>query len=121
MKDSGEESVMYYVFHLLPLAKITIPIIILIIFLSYVTAADSNISAMSSMATKGITSENPEAPKWIKILLGLSIGLLSIVMVTTVGIDGIRILSVLGGFPALFLVIIAAVGLVKMLLNGHLY
>ena len=86
------------------------------IFISYVTAADSNISAMSAMSSKGIRPDDPEAAIWIKIIWGIAIGLISWIMITYAGIDGVRILCVLGGFPALFIIILVGLGLVKMLL-----
>ncbi len=77
--------------------------LLVIVFISYVTAADSNTTAMSAICTKGITPEAPEAPVYLKLLCGLTIALIAWVMITYAGLDGIRILSVLGGFPILFL------------------
>ncbi|MEM6806172.1 MAG: BCCT family transporter, partial [Bacteroidota bacterium] len=82
-----------------------------------VTAADSNTSAMSGISTEGINPENPEAPLMIKIAWGLMIGIVSYIMITFAGIDGIRMTSNLGGFPALFLVICVAIGLLRVLLK----
>ena len=48
------------------------------------------------------------------------IGGLTYVMLSTKGLDGIRILSVLGGFPALFIIIAAAITLIRILLNKNL-
>ena len=115
MLESGEESVMYDVLSNITLSEVTIPFSILLIFLSYVTAADSNISAMSSMSTKEVETQDHEPPILIKVLWGLVIGTLTYVMLSTKGLDGIRILSVLGGFPALFIVIGAGVVLIKKL------
>ncbi len=117
LSTQGEQSVMYAIFDELPLAKIISFITLLTIFVSYVTAADSNVSAMSAMSSHGISPENPEAPLWIKVVWGSLIGVIAWVMITGAGIDGIRLLSVLGGFPALFLIIIVGLGLVKLFLN----
>lgn len=113
MKASGEESVMYNLFHYVGYGKVISIFALILIFVSYVTAADSNISAMSAMSTSGITPDNPEAPTYIKAIWGVLIGTVTWVMMSSAGIDGIRILSVLGGFPALFLIILVTVGLVK--------
>ncbi len=121
IQNQGEENVMYAILNELPLSKIISVITLLAIFVSYVTAADSNVSAMSAMSSTGINPENPEAPLWIKVIWGSLIGLIAWVMITTAGIDGIRLLSVLGGFPALFLIIAVAIGLVKMLVRKEIH
>ena len=116
MSEKGEESVMYALLNELPIGKILSIFTLCIIFLSYVTAADSNISAMSSISSNEIKNADGEAPTFIKIIWGLVIGGLTYVMLSTAGIDGIRILSVLGGFPALFIIILAGISLIKILL-----
>ena len=94
-----------------------LPVLILLIaaiFLSYVTAADSNISAMSALSTHGISPETPEAPLSVKIIWGAVVGLVATTLVAASGIDGIRMMSVLGGFPALFVIVGAALSLTVM-------
>jgi len=115
LTSQGEQNVMYEVLSSLPMGYWLSIFTMLIVFISYVTAADSNISAMSAISSKGISPENPEAPLWIKIVWGTLIGTIAWVMITSAGIDGIRLLCVLGGFPALFLIILVAVGIVKMM------
>ncbi|MFK7907068.1 MAG: BCCT family transporter [Chitinophagales bacterium] len=115
LTSQGEQNVMYEVLSSLPMGYWLSIFTMLIVFISYVTAADSNISAMSAISSRGISPENPEAPLWIKIVWGTLIGTIAWVMITSAGIDGIRLLCVLGGFPALFLIILVAVGIVKMM------
>jgi len=117
MLANGEENVMYAVFNKLPFGKLVSTITLIMVFISYVTAADSNISAMSAISTNGINPDNPEAPLWIKVVWGTLIGVITWVMISSAGIDGIRILSVLGGFPALFIIILVGIGVVKIMLN----
>ena len=120
MVAEGEENVMYEVFNQLPFGKVISLCALVMVFISYVTAADSNISAMSAMSTVGISPENPEAPLIIKVVWGILIGTITWVMISSAGIDGIRILSILGGFPALFIIILVAVGVVKLIWNTNL-
>lgn len=117
MKVKGEESVMYELLGQIGNSNITIPITLILIFLSYVTAADSNISAMSQLSEKKKEQPNEEGSIRIKIIWGAVIGTLTYIMVSTKGLDGIKILSVLGGFPALFIIIGAGITLIKMLFN----
>ncbi len=115
LTEKGEENVMFTIFKSLPYGKIISIVTLIMVFMSYVTAADSNISAMSAMSSNGINPENPEAPLWIKAVWGTLIGSIAWVMLTLAGIDGIRLLCILGGFPALFIIILVGVGLVKLL------
>jgi len=88
--------------------------LLVIVFISYVTAADSNTTAMSALCTKGITPESPEAPINLKLLCGLTIAFIAWVMITYAGLNGIRILSVLGGFPILFLCMWVVVSMLRL-------
>jgi choline-glycine betaine transporter len=120
MKLKGEESVMYGLLYKIGYGKITIPITLVLIYISYVTAADSNISAMSAMSEKEKNNSTQEASIYIKIIWGLIIGCLTYIMLSTKGLDGIRILSLLGGFPALFIIIFASISLLRFLFNKKL-
>ena len=82
------------------------------------TAADSNTSAMSNICTKGITPDHPESPLYIKVAWGLIIGLIAWIMITFAGIDGIKMISVLGGFPALIIMLFVAIGALRIVLNS---
>lgn len=89
LAEKGFENVMYAVFDRLPLSTVTSIIFILVTFLSYVTAADSNTSAMSGLSSSGISPESPEPSFWIKIIWGSIVGLIAWVMVSQADIEGI--------------------------------
>ena len=112
--NEGEQNVIFNILDQLPLGAILSIIFLFIIFVSYVTAADSNTSAMSGISTKGISPENPEAPLMIKVIWGGLIGLIAWVMITYAGVDGIKMISVLGGFPALFILIAVSFGIIRL-------
>lgn len=102
----GPQDVIFGIFQEIPFT-IGIGILFLVIcFLSFVTSADTNTSAMSGLSTHGITPDQPEAPITTKILWGIMLALVSWVMISFADLDGIRILSVLGGFPILFICIV---------------
>ncbi len=111
---NGPQSVMYEIFNRLPFSGILGGIFLLSIFVSYVTAADSNTSAMTSMSVTGISPKDPEAPVWLKIVWGIMVGATAWVMISFAGVDGIKMISNLGGFPALFLLILVAAALVAL-------
>lgn len=117
----GTESVVYKVFEQLPLAAVIIPFYLFIVFISFVTAADSNTNAMSGLCVKGLTVDNQESPSWLKICWGLTLGVLTWVLISFAGIDGIKAASNLGGFPIMFIIIIFIVGLLKVCRNPKKY
>jgi len=117
MTQFGPESVIYNIIGQLPISQIVGPAFLLITFISYVTAADSNTSAMSNICTRGITTVDQESPAFIKITWGMIIGVLAWVVISYAGIDGIKMISVLGGFPALFLIILIALGAIKAVIT----
>ena len=116
LNQSGAQAVSYSVFESLP--WIATPVIIFYVvssFICFVTSADSNTSAMASISSTGISPDNPEGNLWIKIVWGITVGLVAWVMISFGdkseggdGTEGIKIISNLGGFPAVvfqFLVI----------------
>ncbi|MEM6396498.1 MAG: BCCT family transporter [Bacteroidota bacterium] len=111
LSENGPESIIYQLFDTLPATELVTGLFVLLVFLSYVTAADSNISAMGAISVKGINPERPEAPLRIRLVWGVVIGTVSWVMISFAGIDGIRLISVVGGFPAMILISLVGVGL----------
>ena len=89
-------------------------------FVSYVTAADSNTEAISQICkthTHAMTEADeiePSAPR-LKILWVILLCLLAWIMVAFSGIDGVRMLSNVGGLPALFVVLGLQVCLLRMM------
>lgn len=115
LTEFGPERLIYLLFEQLPYAVPISAFFLIIVFLSYVTAADSNISAMSALSVSGISPASPEAPLYIRLIWGCVIGLVAWVMITFAGIDGIKLISTIGGFPAMLFIIAAGSGLVKLL------
>jgi len=115
LASGGPQDVIFDIVNKLPLSKIAGLLLLLIVYISYVTAADSNTSAMSGLSTRDINPDRPEAPLSIKVMWGLLISIMSWVMISFAGIDGIKILSVLGGFPVLFLCIAIVVIFIIMI------
>lgn len=99
----GPEAAVYLFFSQYPLAAVIIPIFIFAAFLSYVTGADAMTSSMGGMSTTGISPDSPEPSLGMKIFWGALLCVVSWVMLSFAGIDGIKMLSNLGGFPAMFL------------------
>ncbi len=121
MKASGTEGATYALFRQLPLSVLSIPLFLLIVFVSFVTAADSNTNAMSGLCTTGLTVDDQESPISLKVVWGLTIGAMCLVMLIAAGIDGVKMASNLGGFPNVFLLAFLCVGFAKVVRNPMKY
>lgn len=121
MLEKGPESVVYLVFEQLPLSAILIPFYLFIVFISFVTASDSNTSAMAGLCTNNLSQENQEAPARLKIIWGITIAIVTWVLISFAGIDGIKAASNLGGFPNMFLLILIGIGLLKVACKPYKY
>lgn len=120
-KAGGEGAVLFAFLSHYPLAGLLIPVFLMAAFLSFVTASDSNTSAMGGLSSVGISPENPEPGVPIKIIWGVMIGLLSWIMITFADLNGIRMLSNLGGLPALFLGVGVTICILLVALNPKKY
>lgn len=109
LKTEGNGQLVFALIKDYPFAAIASCIFLVAVFISYVTAADSNTTAMSALSSTNIKPDSPEAHFLTKIAWGVLIGLVTWIMISfsgegaNTGLDGIRILSNLGGFPALFI------------------
>jgi len=111
LDSKGPEHVLYAVLDSLPFASLLALIIIVISCLSYITAADSNLDVISNLALKQNADEDSIAPLSRKVSLGfkliwaIAVGFAAWIMTTLSGIDGVKMLSNLGGLPALFIIL----------------
>jgi len=119
LATSGPESLTYLLFEALPFAPVIIGIFLFAVFLSYTTAADSNTEAMGGISSTGISPESPSPPVYIKITWGALIGFTAFIAINFAGIDGIKMLSNLGGFPGAVIIFLSLVSLVKMMWTGE--
>lgn len=103
MLEGNIASAAYMLLQNLPLANLVIPVFLFTALISYVTSADSNVNAISGLCTSGLTENDSETSLPLKLFWGVTIGGLCIVMLTAFGIDGMKMLADLGGFPAALL------------------
>ena len=117
MEEGGTAAVSYAVFKQFPLPIAVTIFYMVSAFVCFVTSSDSNMSAMASISSTGISPENPEGNQWLKIVWGATVGTVAWVMISlTGGTDGIKILSNLGGFPAALLELMIIGSLVRVVL-----
>ena len=122
MLAGGTASATYAVLQQLPIPVISIAVFLAIVFVSFITASDSNTNAMAGLCTDGVTTDDTESPSWLKIVWGVTIGALCVIFIrafkTT---DALKYLSNLGGFPIVFLLIIVSISFVKVMMNPKKY
>ncbi|WPR77105.1 BCCT family transporter [Algoriphagus sp. NG3] len=119
--NSGPESIVYQVFGDLGYFKVFGQVYILGIFVSYVTAADSSTDALASISMKKVGVDPFHTDNNLKVTWGVLIGFLSWIMITYSGVDGVRILSVIGGLPALFFLLLVSISLFMIFLSPKKY
>lgn len=117
LQSKGPEAIIYSVLNNFPIATILIVIFLISMLISYVTAADSNTEAMSGISTEGLSPDSPNPPSYIKYLWGIVVGAVAWIMISFSGIDGVKMLSNLGGLPALFLLMLCCIGVVVLIIR----
>ena len=106
LETLGPEHVLYAVLDYLPLAAFLALLVTLISFLSYVTAADSNMDVIANLCLDfPLETTSKRSVVSLKLIWAMLVGFAAWMMTSLSGIDGIKMLSNLGGFPALFIII----------------
>lgn len=122
MVAGGTASATYAVLRQLPIPVISIAVFLSIVFVSFITASDSNTNAMAGLCTDSVSENDEESPAWLKLVWGITIGVLCVIFVRAFkSTDALKYLSNLGGFPIVFLLIIIAVSFVKVMSNPAKY
>ncbi len=118
LNQGGIEQLLYHIFGDMPLSGLTSLMLVFIAFISYVTAADSSTDAIGDLCIEDFNADTKDGVGLpIKILWGTLIGLVAWIMVSTVGVAGIKSLSNLGGLPATIIILCCSLTLIKWLGN----
>ncbi|NBF09310.1 BCCT family transporter [Pseudomonas sp. Fl4BN1] len=121
LNEQGVEHVLYQMFQQLPAAGLMIAFLLFIAFISFVTAADSSTDVIGNLCSRGVTADSDlDGSPLLKVVWGVIIGSVSWVMVAFVGIDGVKMLSNLGGLPGMIIVLLASSALIIWLRNPAL-
>jgi len=101
--EDGPEHVLYKVLDYLPLSLFMAGLIVLVSFISYVTAADSNMDVIANLCsaenteTDMDTLDKPGRLIGLKLIWATAVGAAATIMTVLSGVDGIKMLSNLGG------------------------
>ena len=125
LQGLGPEHVLYVVLDYLPFATVLVALVVIISFLSYVTAADSSLEVISALTThdadiadmsdQSFQTETPSTTTLAhKFLWAAAVGFAAWIMTSLSGIDGVKMLSNLGGLPALFIIVTFNIALIVL-------
>ncbi len=125
LDTQGYEAVIYHLFAQFPFATLMTMGFIFATYLSYCTAADSTTDAMANLCVEckngeRLTEENSVGHRTIigmKIMWGITIGVVAVTMLVFADVEGIKQLAYIGGLPALILSIALIISLIKLLFN----
>lgn len=119
LAQKGPQAILFEIFSFLPGSTLMHIILLVVIFFSFVTAADSNIDAISSLCLRESQSTESKSSWFIKIFWGLTLGFISWIMVCYTGVEGMRVINFLGGIPALGLILFFIFGLIKVCWDSY--
>lgn len=108
----GLESMVYILFSQFPFSKILMSIFVIIIIFSFATMTDSLVSTLAIISTKGVQADE-EPPRKLKIIWGVVVGLIAYVLCISGGIEPVRGLISLAGFPMMIFTFALCISLVK--------
>ena len=113
----GAENVTYEVFRQLPLSFLMTVFYLTSAFICFVTSADSNTTAMASISGRHSPGADPEGSLTVKVLWGVAVGAVAFVMIAFASVEGIKTISVIGGFPVSILFIVVVISLMRIVIQ----
>ncbi len=105
VNTTGMESAIFYILGSFPLGKILIAVFLISIFTSFSTMADPVAAALATISTHGLSVDD-EAPRTLKILFGIIMGVVAYVLVASGGVGSVKGMWVIIGFPIAFIMIV---------------
>lgn len=128
--SKGYEYTAYAVFEHLPFTLLITAIFLIVAAVSVITASDSATDAMAGLvmgeedAEVFALEQNKKRKKIrsnIKIFFGLTLGIVTFIIVAYSDISGVKMISTIGAFPALWIEIFVITGILKIAKNPAAY
>lgn len=110
VNTDGMQATVFYILQSFPLGKVLIVVFLVSIITSFSTLADPMAAACATMSIHSLSVDD-EAPKGIKILIGIIMGTIAFLLVASGGIGSVKGMWVIIGLPIAFvqmLVIVSA-------------
>jgi glycine betaine transporter len=121
LATQGNEMVTYAFFAGLPLGKLISGVFVITAFITFVAGADAMCATLAGLSTYGISPDNPESSRSLKIIWGVVLGAVAWITMSFAGLDGLKALSNLGGIPTLILLVPVTWALIKVAANPFKY
>lgn len=117
IREGGAVAGMWEFLKQMPLSAVFIPVLIVTLIAAFSTTADTMSTTIAALCTKD-AKHDEEPPMWQKVIWGVSIGVISAVMVAfgggVQGVDGVKYLAACGGFMVLFVFVLQLASTVKV-------
>jgi len=116
LNQKGPGAIIWELMQDLPGSIFFIGFFLIMAFVSYVTASDSAIDAISGTCVESSNEhgEEPKSPLFIKLIWGGIIALLACILTINSGLDGLKLVSTIGGFFGMLIVVCAQIFLLKL-------
>lgn len=112
VNELGMQATVYQILQSLPLGKIVTVVFLTAVCFSFCTLADPMASALATIAVNGLEIDD-EAPRPIKILMGIVITTASYLLVASGGVDSVKGLFVIIGLLISLILILCVVAAYK--------
>lgn len=112
VNEYGMQSTIFHILNQFPLGKVLIVIFVVSIFTSFATMADPIAAALATISTRNLSVDD-EAPKVLKIVFGVIMGIIAYLLVASGGVDSVKGMWVIIGFPIAFLLILIMVAIIR--------
>lgn len=114
---SEADALMFKFFEYLPAQVITNTLVVLIIFIFFVTSADSGIFVMDSIST----NNSSRSPKWQLVFWGALLGVLALVLLNAGGLQSLQTMTLITALPFAVIMLLFCYNLVKGLIIDNAY
>ena len=112
VNTDGMQATVFYILQSFPLGKVLIVVFLVAICTSFSTLADPMAAACATMAVHKLSVDD-EAPKSVKIIIGIIMGAIAYILVASGGIGSVKGMWVIIGLPIAFVQILVIISAFK--------
>lgn len=120
-KETGPQKIPYLVLEQFPFSSIIILLFFVIIIITIATSCNSTTSVMANLSQNDITQQNEEASKILKTVWSVVVPILALVMISAIGINGVKIIANLGGVVAAVIMLLSIISFIIISKNYKTY